>query len=89
MSEYKCVKVVNKTLTEEDFMKAHKLLCRLEIGILSDRKDTILFSGKSDKKEVFSVDSGCFTNELNAFKNAIKFYLGNYVKGVEIVVCEK
>lgn len=88
MSEYKCIRVINKELPKADFRKAYDFLCKLETGILSDDEESILFSGKSAKKQRFSVDSGCYTTELKAFTQAVKWYLGKYEYGVEVQICE-
>jgi len=88
MSEYKCIRVINKELSKEDFKKAYNFLCKLETGIISEDGCSILFSGKSEKKQRFSVDSGCYTTELRAFTQAVKWYLGKYEYGVEVHICE-
>lgn len=76
--------VTNKHLSKEDFSKAYTALCHLELCVLDQEKGTILFHGKSEKKQQFSVDCGRMTTELNAFILAIRHYLGAYGNGVEI-----
>lgn len=86
MSEFKCVRVINKNLPRGDFLDAYRLVCKLESGILSKDGLSFGFVGKSDRKRVFSFDCGAMTTECKAFVYAINHYLGKYSSGVEIIV---
>lgn len=83
MSEYKCVKVINKLLKKEEFAKVYAQLCKLEVGLINEHE--IVFSGKSETKHIFSIDNGCFTSERNSFILALRHYLGSYSTKVEIL----
>lgn len=83
MSEYKCVKVINRFLTKEEFAKVYAQICKLEVGLMNEQE--IVFSGKSEAKQIFSVDSGCFTTERNSFILALQYYLGSDCTKVEIL----
>lgn len=83
--EYKCIRVKNKSLSTEDFEKVYKNLCKLETGLLSENKQSILFSGKSETKQTYCIDIGVTTSEYNSFKHAINYYIKNYKNDVEII----
>lgn len=85
MSEYKCVRVVNKELTKDDFHKVYDTLCNLEVGIMTEDHNAIVFSGKSEIKQRFSVDCGSITTELRAFLLAVRWYL-RHESGIEIEI---
>ena len=85
MSDYKCIRVINKNLSTEDFEQLYKQLCNLETGIISENKQSILFTGKSTTQRRFSVDAGCSTTEIRAFVRSIMFYAKDFINGVEIV----
>lgn len=75
-----------KGANDECFREVQKRLRLYDRFILTnDNKALTLFS-KDDKKSVYSIDAGGATSELNAALLAIRYYLGDYQKHVEISV---
>lgn len=84
MSEYKAIRIKNKNLSEKIFERACERMSLLERYVGSAQNQPVVFTGKSTKKIVYSVDCGADTTECNGFVSAITFYLGSDRDGVEI-----
>ena len=85
MKDCERITVVNKGLSDDEFLRAHKRLCNYEYCLLSNDKERVYFFPKSKSKLVYSLDCGARVSQYHAAILAIKFYLGDYLKNVEII----
>jgi len=85
MKDCERITVINKGLSNDEFLRVHKRLCNYEYCLLSNDKKRIHFLPKSKSKLVDSVDCGARVSQYHAAILAIEFYLGSYRKNVEII----
>lgn len=77
MALYKIL-ITKNTATDKQFRKIILHLQNLDSFLETQDGQSIFSPYKDDKKSVYSVDAGCFTNELQAFRLAVNYYLGAY-----------
>lgn len=75
-----------KGANDECFREIQKRLRLYDRFIVPNDNNTLILFSKDDKKSVYSIDAGCVTSELNAALLAIRYYLDDYQKHVEICV---
>lgn len=75
-----------KGANDECFREVQKRLRLYDRFIVPNDNNTLILFSKEDKKSVYSIDAGGVTSELNAALLAIRYYLGDYQKHVEICV---
>jgi hypothetical protein len=83
--EYKCIRIKNKSLSNEEFKKVYDKVNKLDTGFFAEDNNSILFSGKSTKNKVYDINCGAFTSEYDSFILSLNYYLGNYKNDVEII----
>lgn len=83
---YRNIIVKTKGENEECFDEIQKRLCLYDRFIIPNGRKKMLLCVKDDKKSVYSIDAGGITTELNAALLAIRYYLADYQKHVEICV---
>jgi hypothetical protein len=83
--DHKCttIRVVNKSLSTEDFTQIKQRLRNYDKGFEED--NCINFLGISTTKTQYSIDYGAIVTEYDAFRLALQFYIGEFIHGVEIL----
>lgn len=77
MALYKIL-ITKNIATDKQFCNIKLCLEKLDSFLETQDGQSIFSPYKDDKKSVYSVDAGCFTNELQAFRLAVNYYLGAY-----------
>lgn len=77
MALYK-VLITKNIATYEQFCEVKSQLEKLDNFIEPADCQSMFSPYKDDSKLVYSVDAGCFINELRAFCLAVNYYLGTY-----------
>jgi|GEM_PF-4340669 len=83
MAEFKQIRILNKSLNSKEWESAINQVGKFCIILYND--SSIYCGSFSTIKKEYSIDYGCITTQYNRVVLAIKHYLGNLLKGVELI----